>query len=487
MNKLKVALWSVLALAFAACSNVEGPDAPETGGDKTLPYTETFENDFGDFTTLNVSGDQEWGIDPYGYAKVSGYVNNENIANEDWLISPKIIMTGTNIKLSFESVVRYTGTIENEIFVKVSEDYAGDVKTATWTQLPFEFNNSSSWDLKLMECDMSAYTGKTITVAFQYISTAEKAGTWEVKNFTMEEGIIEPEVIEDQKLPYAEPLNEDLGLFTAFSLKGDQKWHVDYGYAQISGYINDTKENIENEDWLVSPRIIMTEGAKIKMSFMSVVRYTGNIDNEIFVLVSEDYAGDVTTATWEQLPIKFENADSWSLGLIEHDMSAYAGKTITVAFKYLSTNTKAGTWELNSFKMEEGEIVVIGPDDKGGINNPFTVAEVIAKNPQDKDTPEAGCAGVYVTGPALGVWNTSEKAIITENIDTSDKNMTYNMVLGTADEYICVQLPAGDIRDNFNLAAHPELIGKTLKFKGDILNYNSMPGVKNTSEAEIVE
>ncbi len=481
---------AAFALFFAACNNVDEPTPPPTGGDKTLPYTETFESDFGDFTTVNVSGEQTWEIDSYGYAKISGYLNDtqENVANEDWLVSPKIVMSGAQIKMSFESVVRYAGTVSEEIFVMVSEDYAGDVTTATWTQLPIEFNNSSTWNLKLVQHNMSAYTGKTITVAFKYLSTDAKAGTWEVKNFTIEEGAIEPEVIEDQNLPYEEPLSEEFGNFTTFSVSGDQEWEIDsYGYAKMSGYINDTGENLANEDWLISPRIIMTADVKIKMSFNSVVRYTGNVDEEIFVMVSEDYAGDVTTATWTQLPITFENAGNWNLSLVEHDMSAYAGKTITVAFKYISTDNKAGTWEVNNFTMKEGEIIVIGPDDKGGVNNPFTVDEVLEKDPQSTETPDDGCSDVYVSGTIFGVWDTNSKAVITENIDASDKNMTYNMVLGTSDAYICIQLPAGDIRDNYNLADHPEHIGKTIKVKGDILKYNSMPGVKNLTEAEIVE
>jgi hypothetical protein len=33
--------------------------------------------------------------------------------------------------------------------------------------------------------DLSAYVGKTVQFAFRYKSTATKAGTWEIKTFTV--------------------------------------------------------------------------------------------------------------------------------------------------------------------------------------------------------------------------------------------------------------------------------------------------------------
>ena len=192
MNKTKLLLFgSTLALVLAACSNVPEPPTPGPSGEaKTLPYTESFADDFGAFTTLSVSGSENWIID-YDCAVMKGYVDGENRANEDWLISPKITMTGTQIVMSFDGVLCYSNTPATDATVWVSENYSGDVQTAQWTQLEIEFPNSSSFDFKNYQYDMSAYTGKTITVAFKYISTTEKAGTLEIKNFVMEEGSVQ--------------------------------------------------------------------------------------------------------------------------------------------------------------------------------------------------------------------------------------------------------------------------------------------------------
>ena len=295
---------------------------------------------------------------------------------------------------------------------------------------------------------------------------------------------------QEKTIPYSEAFEQTFGAFTTYDALGAQKWEIStqYKYAIMSGYINETQENIANEDWLISPKITLPAEKSIVLSFESVVRYTNGPDKAIFVMVSENYTGDVAAATWTQLPIEFKDASNWTLEEVQQDMSAYAGKTVTVAFKYVSTDVKAGTWELKNFKIEEGTVdvpPVIGDDEKGGINNPYTTAEVIEINPQS--TTETEYKDVYVTGTIVGVYMTASKVILTENIPTDDVNATYNIIIGSVDEPVCVQLPSGDIRNNINVAENPGNIGKTIKVKGDILKYNTLPGVKNLESATIIE
>jgi hypothetical protein len=48
-----------------------------------------------------------------------------------------------------------------------------------------------------------------------------------------------------------------------------------------------------------------------------------------------------------------------------------------------------------------------------------------------------------------------------------------------------IQLPKGDIRDKLNLSANAGNLGKEVLLYGDIAKYFSVPGLKNTSYAEI--
>jgi hypothetical protein len=197
-TKLFASMFMAMAVAFSACTNVNDPEEEDLSN--KLPFSETFETGIGTFTTQSVSGDQVWAFDAVGkYMKVSGYISatQTNVANEDWLISPEIDLKDvTAAKLTFDYVTRYFANLSTEATVWVSENYVdGLPATASWTQLTTPaFKNASSWDLVSSgEISLTAYVGKKIKVAFKYVSTDAKAGTWEVKNFLVEEGEAENE------------------------------------------------------------------------------------------------------------------------------------------------------------------------------------------------------------------------------------------------------------------------------------------------------
>lgn len=195
-TKLFASMFMAMAVAFSACTNVNDPDEEDLSN--KLPFSETFEAGLGKFTTQSVSGDELWKHEAqYKYVMITGYVDQTNKANEDWLISPEIDLTDvTAAKLSFEHVTRYFASVATEATVWVSENYVdGLPSTATWTQLTTPaFSNAANWNLVPSgEISLTAFAGKKIKIAFKYISTATKAGTWEVKNFLVEEGEAENE------------------------------------------------------------------------------------------------------------------------------------------------------------------------------------------------------------------------------------------------------------------------------------------------------
>jgi len=162
-------------------------------------------------------------------------------------------------------------------------------------------------------------------------------------------------------------------------------------------------------------------------------------------------------------------------------LTAFAGKSIYVAFKYVSTIEKAGTWEVKNFKVDTQAIEVIGDYDKGGINNPYTVEEVIALAPTDKNN--ALKEGVYVTGTIVGAWNTTPNPSVPEF--TAPFSTADNVLLGTQEGYICVQLAKTEPRKTVNLKDTPANVGKTLTVRGDVILYNNMPGVKEISKYDM--
>ncbi len=147
-NKYKL-LIVIFAVALAGCSNLDESAFEIIEPTNNVVYSETFENDLGEFTTQNVSGDQQWVYNSSKYAIMTGYVSSTNYANEDWLISPEIDLTGlTAAHLSFDHAARYFANILTDVTVWISTDYVtGNLPaTATWTQLTTKtFSDPGSW------------------------------------------------------------------------------------------------------------------------------------------------------------------------------------------------------------------------------------------------------------------------------------------------------------------------------------------------------
>lgn len=155
-------------------------------------FSEAFNNTLGGFTAVSVVGDQLWAASSYG-AKMSGFVNNASIANEDWLISPSINLAGKSsakIAFSHASFYKSTSTISTENTLWISSNYSsGSPLLATWTQLtiPVYQTSNSSWTF-VNSGDIaipSQYLGQNVKIAFKYISTTSTSSTWEIKELVI--------------------------------------------------------------------------------------------------------------------------------------------------------------------------------------------------------------------------------------------------------------------------------------------------------------
>lgn len=127
--------------------------------------------------------------------------------------------------------------------------------------------------------------------------------------------------------------------------EGSFVWKQDAKYycMKASAYINDTK--YASESWLVSPPVDLSQATTATLTFDHAHNYAGTAEEEFTLWATETSADN-----WQQLTIdKYGSGFKFTTATI--DLSAYAGKTIKFAFKYVSTTDAAGTWEIKNVKV----------------------------------------------------------------------------------------------------------------------------------------
>ncbi|MEA3504453.1 MAG: PKD domain-containing protein [Bacteroidota bacterium] len=191
----------------------------------TIPYSQDFETDLGEFDNYSVTGEQIWYQNTYsgnGYAKMSGYQGG-NFANEDWLISPIFNLDDyNNEQLTFASAKKYDG---NALQLFYSTDFDGlsnPSTNGTWTEL----TDQAAWStgdytwVNSNIIDISGITGTAVYFAFKYTSTDTDGATWQIDNFSIIEEVLVPTI-------------------TVTAPNGGEQWHQETAYN-----ITWTSENI---------------------------------------------------------------------------------------------------------------------------------------------------------------------------------------------------------------------------------------------------
>lgn len=119
-----------------------------------------------------------------------------------------------------------------------------------------------------------------------------------------------------------------------------------YYYMKASAFIN--KAAKESESWLISPEVDLSTATNATLTFMHIINHAGDMQTQQTLWVTE-----TSTENWQQVTIpNYPDGNSWnkvSSGNI--DLSAYAGKKIKFAFKYVSTTAAAATWEVYDVKV----------------------------------------------------------------------------------------------------------------------------------------
>lgn len=145
---------------------------------------------------------------------------------------------------------------------------------------------------------------------------------------------------------------------------------------------------------------------------------------------------------------------------------------------------------------EEGEKPSLpeGLTGDGTKENPFTIEDVLALNNQ--------FAGPYyvkafIVGQVVGAAITTGaefEAPFNGSTNSDGTVNTYNtnlLVASSADvkdvaKCVPVQLPAGDLRTNFNLAENPDMDGQEVLICGGLVKYFGVAGIKSTTSIELL-
>jgi len=165
-------------------------------------------------------------------------------------------------------------------------------------------------------------------------------------------------------LPFFEDFNDEtLGIFSQYSVSGDeQEWHngdyQDTYFVKMSNY--NGSENIENEDWLITPAINFYNYKDEELTFKSSMKDYNDDNCFLNLLYSTNYSGtgNPNAADWTDIT----DQANWSSGEYEWetsgaiDLSAIEGNKVYLAFQYVSQAGSGKTWQLDDIGMD-GQLI----------------------------------------------------------------------------------------------------------------------------------
>lgn len=159
-----------------------------------------------------------------------------------------------------------------------------------------------------------------------------------------------------------ENFEESVINFTPVNTVGDFPWLFEYQCGEVTSYGDDGVAH-NAESWLVSVPMDFTKDSNAKLTFDYVIRYGADdkVKEHNQLLISRDYTGSIADATWEAIDFgAVQNSVDWTrttADAIELPASYMGDKSVVIAFKYIGTEERAGTFEVDNIKLiaAEGE------------------------------------------------------------------------------------------------------------------------------------
>lgn len=268
---MKKIMYSMLAFMMAAftftsCEDVPAPyglpNGGTEGGGSILPEGTFLDADFtsslGKFKSMSAEGDGsiQWKID-YKSACITGFADwdgtgtKTNKAGVTYLVSPEVDLTQAkeayvemNHALNYEN-----GDINTNNALLITDNYTGDVKTTTWTAIPYATTGlGNSFTFVTSQANLPAeFMGKKVVMALRH-TCGEKSSTWEVKTLKVLAGKADVTVPDTPVTPDTPSANPQ-GKGTAddpFNVDAALKYITDNGDATTDVYIKGKISKVVN-------------------------------------------------------------------------------------------------------------------------------------------------------------------------------------------------------------------------------------------------
>ncbi|MBO4565469.1 MAG: choice-of-anchor J domain-containing protein [Bacteroidaceae bacterium] len=185
--------------------------------------------------------------------------------------------------------------------------------------------------------------------------------------FTACEDVPAPYIIHSEggSTIFSESFASSLGKFKSKSASGNLSWYCDYSSAIVTGYKDfngdGTKENQSGETYLVSPVIHLENVDSAYISFSQAIKFEkSTIQTDHKLLISSNYAGDVSAATWTELPMAYDGlGGSGDFTFVDQKIQIpqeFMGKSIVIALKHIAYESYSSTWEVKNLKVMKGTV-----------------------------------------------------------------------------------------------------------------------------------
>lgn len=310
------------------------------------------------WSNIVVAGDRFWQgkffeNDNNTYAQATGF-NSGLDDMETWLITPPVINTNGDKILTFNSGMAFwTHTDTPPLVVLASTNFDGsNFDEATWTELSPTLANAGSGNYNWVQSgdvSLATFVGN-VSIAFKHNGSDSESTSSTLDDVVINTGGGSGSTI------FSENFDESWGGIEAVSVIGSQVWERENNYgpdgspcARISGY---EAGSFENDDWLVTSALDLSNYSSATLSFESAKNYDGD---PMTVNISTNYSGNPATATWITLSASLSSGNwEWTpSGNV--DLSDYVGQTVYVGFNYTSTNQVSATWEVDNVVIKAAE------------------------------------------------------------------------------------------------------------------------------------
>ena len=296
-----------------------------------------------------------------------------------------------------------------------------------------------------------------------------------------------------------ESFKSSLGEFKSVSVSGTLSWINDFSSAMIKGGSAEAK--FPSETWLVAPTIDLTKETEAYITFKHAINYAdaATIKDYHQLMISKDYNGDVSQASWTNLSIVMESGNSFtfvSSGNVSIPADFIGQNKVTIALKYTSTETTGSTWEVQNFIVAPGKgEEIVDPEPPVAENTkdtPYDVIKALTLT-TDKGTAIAWVKGYIVGGVKEG--NDANVVDTPEDVEFGVSGIRNSAILIAAskeetDYRKCLVIgfsndsPAA--RPLLNLVDHPENLGKEVVLLGTLKYAFGAPGMKTITECELL-